>query len=181
MNKNYIIGGIIVIILIFIGIFFFVDLKPNDTINQFQISDSTGTPSTVSTSTAMATGTENSGVSASTTVSVTTTQPKTVTVSYTNNGFSPKDVTINLGDTVTWVNNSQTPMWVASGVHPTHTLYDGTSEQDHCAAGYAGPAPFDACGGVAPGSSYSFTFNETGTHQYHNHLSAGDTGSVTVK
>ena len=109
------------------------------------------------------------------------TQPlasRTVTVTYTDQGFSPKTVTINSGDSVTFVNKSANPMWVASGVHPVHTEYDGTTRETHCAPGYAGPAPFDECG---TGTSFTFTFTKTGSWDYHNHADAGMTGLVVVK
>lgn len=103
--------------------------------------------------------------------------PMSATVTYTAQGFSPAQVTVAEGGTVTWVNQSGHPMWVASGVHPTHTVYDGTSKNEHCAAGYTGAAPFDEC---SAGDSYSFTFTKTGDWKYHNHAGAEDTGTVTV-
>lgn len=106
-----------------------------------------------------------------------TNAPMSVTVTYTDTGFSPTSVTVSKGGTVTWVNQSGHAMWVASGIHPTHTVYDGTALSEHCAAGYTGPSPFDQC---KPGDSYTFTFNESGTWQYHNHSGAEDQGTVIV-
>jgi plastocyanin len=103
---------------------------------------------------------------------------RTVTVTYTDQGFSPKEVTLNKGDSITFVNKSANPMWVASGVHPVHTEYDGTTREVHCAAGYTGPAPFDEC---ATGTSFTFTFDKIGTWDYHNHADAEMTGTVIVK
>ncbi len=108
----------------------------------------------------------------------TTAAPMTATVTYTAQGFSPATVTIAKGGSVTWVNQSGSSMLVASGVHPTHTLYDGTDRTQHCAAGYTGPTPFDQC---TPGTSYSFTFDKTGTWKYHNHVKPSDTGTVIVQ
>lgn len=106
--------------------------------------------------------------------------PAPVTVTYTDQGFSPATVTITQGQSVTWVNQSSKKMWVASGVHPTHTVYDGTSKDAHCAAGYTGETPFDECTGVDAGASYSFTFTKAGDWKYHNHMNATDTGEVVV-
>ena len=103
--------------------------------------------------------------------------PPGVTITYTAQGFSPKDVSIPLGTTVTFVNQTDNRMWVGADVHPTHQSYDGSTMSAHCAPGYSGPAPFDQC---ATGQSYSFTFLKTGTWVYHNHASAGDKGTVTV-
>jgi plastocyanin len=69
-------------------------------------------------------------------------------------------------------------MWVASAMHPAHVVYDGTTKDAHCAAGYTGPVPFDQC---ASGTSYSFTFTKAGEWKYHNHVNASQFGSVTVQ
>ena len=66
-------------------------------------------------------------------------------VSYTDAGFSPKDVTVSVGETVRFVNTSSNRMWVASDEHPTHTDYDGTSTREHCADGVATNGTFDQC------------------------------------
>lgn len=119
-------------------------------------------------------------VSASTTTTVTTPSgsSKGVTITYGPNGFSPTNVTVKAGTTVTWVNNGGGRMWVGSNDHPTHTRYDGTSTGDHCANGTATSASvFDQCGA---GSSFSFTFTKAGTWNYHNHAAASDHGTVTV-
>lgn len=108
-----------------------------------------------------------------------TTAAKTV-ITMTDSGFSPKNVTVAEGTTVTWVNNSSVPMWVASDVHPTHTDYDGTSKNAHCAAGYTGPTPLDECAGVPKGGTFTFTFTKAGTWPIHNHAAAQMTGTITV-
>lgn len=106
--------------------------------------------------------------------------PAQVTVTYTDEGFSPATVTIAAGQPVTWVNESSREMWVASAMHPDHLAYDGTSKDAHCAAGYAGPVPFDECAAVPAGGSYTFTFTTTGSWKYHNHVNAGDFGTIVV-
>jgi len=108
----------------------------------------------------------------------TVTAPKTVTVLYGTDGFSPSTVTINKGDTVTFVNNGGGDMWVATAQHPAHSVYDGTDRATHCAAGYTGPVPFDQC---SVGINYSFMFNHAGTWNYHNHNNAADFGKVVVE
>ena len=86
-------------------------------------------------------------------------------VVYTEDGFEPATITVSEGDTVTWENRSDVPMWVASDPHPSHTDYP----------------EFDASEGFAPGSSYSFTFDRTGNWGYHDHLSSFRTGTVIVE
>lgn len=100
-------------------------------------------------------------------------QGETHTVTYSQGGFSPQQLTIQRCDTVRW--ESQGPdMWVASDVHPTHTQYDGTSVNEHCPNG---GDVFDQC---SSGQSYSFTFQKTGEWGYHNHVRAAHTGTVVV-
>lgn len=95
-------------------------------------------------------------------------------VTYDGNSFSPSEVTIKKGGKVTFASTDGS-MWVASGPHPQHTNYDGTSREAHCAA-RATPS-FDQC---AVGTSYTFTFDKVGTWPYHNHVSAGMFGKVVV-
>ena len=114
---------------------------------------------------------------ATSTATIATTTPVGVTVTYDTAGFSPTSVTVPVGTSVTFVNQGSGEMWVASDLHPTHESYDGTTRSQHCIAGYNGPAPFDEC---AAGSSYRYTFLKVGTWGYHNHVSAGDRGTVIV-
>ena len=87
------------------------------------------------------------------------------TVAYTDSGFSPASLSVNMGDVVTFVNNSSKMMWIASAPHPTHTAYPG----------------FDAKKGSEEGGSYTFTFSKKGTWKYHNHLNPSDFGTVIVE
>ena len=101
------------------------------------------------------------------------------TIKITSSGFSPKKVTVKAGTTVTFVNQDSNQHWPASAMHPTHTLYPGssitkcdTSEQSKI---------FDACKGLAQGGAFSFTFTEKGSWKYHDHLSISSTGTVVVE
>ncbi len=105
-----------------------------------------------------------------------TTEPKTVTVDYTSAGFAPAAITIKKGDTVTFTNSSGASMWVASAVHPTHEVYNGTTRAEHCTPGVAS-ASFDQC---ENGATYSFKFDKAGTWGYHNHSRAAHFGQVIV-
>lgn len=100
------------------------------------------------------------------------------TVKYTAQGFEPATLTVPAGTTVTFVNQSGDDMWIASDQHPTHTSFDGTSKDEHCAAGYTGPKPFDECG---TGSTFSFTFTKAGTFGYHNHRNDDDHATIVVQ
>ena len=103
-----------------------------------------------------------------------TSAPMAASVSYNGSSFSLSPVTIQRGGTVTWTSTGP-DMWVASAMHPTHTGYEGTTLQEHCAPGAT--LSFDQC---APGASYSFTFDKVGTWNYHDHTNASAFGSVIV-
>ena len=87
-------------------------------------------------------------------------QGKEVTVKMEDNFFSPANITVEPGTTVTWVQEGNNP-------HTT-TSYDGLWDS----------------GLIEPGSggSFSFTFDEPGTFDYYciPHESMGMIGSVTV-
>lgn len=95
----------------------------------------------------------------------TETSSKTHTVTYTSSGFSPSSLTINAGDSVHFVNNTSGTMWVASDPHPMHSDY----------------SEFDAQKGYASNTTYSFTFDEAGTYEYHDHQHASMRGTIIVK
>lgn len=100
-------------------------------------------------------------------------------ITYTNGGYSPSTLNIQIGDTVTFQNDSSEAMWSASGMHPTHTLYSGTSRSNHCPD--LNNTSFDACKGYLPGTAWSFTFTKVGTWKYHNHLNPTFLGTIVVE
>lgn len=102
--------------------------------------------------------------------------PMAATVVYGQNGFSPSTVTVAKGGVVTFVNQGDRGMWVAADLHPTHEEYDGTTKNQHCPD--AAETAFDQC---SVSAAYSFTFGKAGTWHYHNHVSAGDIGTVIVR
>lgn len=157
MNK--VIGWIIVLLLIVGGVWYFVSGSPKPATQQNQ-------QTTEQTNIAVGEPNPNGGAT-------------TVTVTYDGTSFTPNLVNIHVGDTVTFVDNSANPMWVASGVHPSHTVYDETDRSTHCATGYTGPTPFDEC--KASTSSYSFTFTKAGTWPFHDHVHTSATGKVVVQ
>ena len=70
--------------------------------------------------------------------------------------FLPEDLTINVGDTVTWTNNDDSP----------HTV---TADDDE----------FNS-GNLAEGATWSYIFTEAGTYDYHCNYHGSMTGSVSV-
>ena len=103
------------------------------------------------------------------------TSQKKFIVTYGPDGFSPAEVTVKKGDTITWTNQGGGNMWVASAMHPAHAAYSGTTLAQHCSD--ATDVSFDQC---KNGSSYSFTFDKAGTWAYHNHSNASQFGKVIV-
>ena len=102
------------------------------------------------------------------------TDPYDVLITYTDDGFSPADISITQGQRVRFLNDSREPTWPASGVHPTHSLYPEKESSD-CLG-----SSFDACTSLTRGEFYDFTFYYPGTWTFHDHVHAYNTGSITV-
>ncbi len=100
--------------------------------------------------------------------------PYDVLITYTNEGFSPRDVTITSGQRIRFLNASNEETWPASGVHPTHSLYPEKQSTD-CLG-----SSFDSCYPLKQGEFFDYTFYYTGEWRYHDHNHAYQTGSVTV-
>lgn len=92
------------------------------------------------------------------------TESAATSVSITSSGFSPSDLTILKGETVSWTNSDTNTHTVDSGPHPVHTLYPPLN-----------------LGTIKPGEKKSLTFPKSGIYQYHDHLNSSLTGSVTVQ
>lgn len=90
---------------------------------------------------------------------------KQTMVEYTDAGFVPNTVTVPVGTTVTFTNNTENSMWVASDPHPAHTDFSA----------------FDQKEGVKKEDGYSFAFTQKGTWSYHNHLMPKNKGMVVVE
>ncbi len=82
----------------------------------------------------------------------------------TESGYQPLSLTIAVGDTVTFVTNLAEDHWPASNVHPAHTAYPD----------------FDPRRPVPATVSWSFTFTESGTYKFHDHLNAQYEGVIVV-
>jgi len=79
-----------------------------------------------------------------------------MTVSIQDFSFSPDQMTVAPGTTVTWVNDGQQPH--------TSTADDGTWDS----------------GTLQPGDDYSFTFDQPGTYTYHCSIHPDMTATITV-
>lgn len=104
-------------------------------------------------------GTTNNNSSQSSNNTTNSNQTSEGKVSIQNMQFTPPQVTIAKGGTVTWTNNDSI----------THTVVDDLSN-------VGGPSSGD----IAPGQSYSFTFNKTGSFQYHCSIHPSMRGTIVV-
>lgn len=92
-------------------------------------------------------------------------QTREVAVSMIHDGFSPKNITIKRGDTVTFVNEDSQSHWPASNIHPTHSIYP----------------EFDPKRSLKQGESWSFVFEKEGIWRYHDHVAPSLAGTVVVE
>jgi plastocyanin len=84
-------------------------------------------------------------------------EPATVTVAIDNFSFTPKEVTIEKGTTVTWVNHDDVPHTVVSTAQKFRSKALDTDDK------------------------YSFTFTDTGTFGYFCSVHPVMTGKITVR
>lgn len=87
------------------------------------------------------------------------------TITLTENGFSPKDITIKKGDVIRFMTTANLQFWPASDPHPTHELFP----------------EFDPQEPINPDQSWLFTFTKPGTWKFHNHLDPTSRGTIIVK
>lgn len=87
-----------------------------------------------------------------------------VTITYTDDGFSPASYTAAAGATIVIKNDSSMPLDFASDEHPTHT------ENPELNAGV-----------IAPGGDASIVLDEKGDWGFHNHQFSTHEGSITVE
>jgi plastocyanin len=94
-------------------------------------------------------------------------------------GFFPEVLEIVQGESVTFVNKGSGVHWPATEIHPSHSVYPGSSIAK-CGLNSESRI-FDACRGLNRGESYSFKFDKIGTWRYHDHLNPGLKGVIVVQ
>jgi len=87
-----------------------------------------------------------------------------VSIVLTNKGFMPAEVTVKKGTTITFSTDVDRPFWPASNLHPTHEEY----------------AAFDPKQEIPPDETWSFTFDQVGDWNMHDHLRSYFVGSINV-
>lgn len=88
-----------------------------------------------------------------------------VEIAITEDGFMPETILVNPGTTITWVNESDDPIRVASNPHPDHDGLDGLDSQE----------------AIGPGATYTFVFEAAGEFGYHDHYNPETNGTVVVE
>lgn len=95
-----------------------------------------------------------------------------VLISYTDEGFEPREATIRRGESVRFTNNSSHDLWVAAAGTTENPSYPGVSE--------CGGSTFDSCHTLRPRDFWEFTFVEDGTWIFQNNLDKTKAGAVEV-
>lgn len=95
-------------------------------------------------------------------------------VTFDGEKFSPKEISVQKGTRVRFLNESDEGVWPASAVHPTHSIYP-EKDSENCLG-----SSFDSCRALKRGEFFDFTFNHAGEWRYHDHVRAFITGVVTV-
>lgn len=86
-------------------------------------------------------------------------------ISITSNGFTPSKILVKKGTVVVWKNQDASYHQVASDPHPEHTSIPGLDSSV-----------------LGQNEIYGYTFDNTGTYTYHDHLNPLKfTGTVTVE
>jgi plastocyanin len=137
--SKYIIGALVVVALVLTGFF----LSQGDAEKEIESTAGEGVVSNVT-----STGIEHAVV-------------------LSEEGYSPSEFTIGLGDTVVFSADPSygRPFWPASNVHPTHSMYSA----------------FDPLEPVEPTATWSFVFDQEGEWRFHDHLAPYHTGTIIVK
>lgn len=148
-SRNVVIFSV-VIVLVIIGGWYLTRPKPQTPLETSQ----TQTPKPLST--------ESATTSESTEEAMM--EEKSV-VKITSSGFSPKNITIKVGGSVSWENEDSEDHAVNSAVHPTHTLFPILNQ----------------VGLIKPEGTKSLKFTSAGTFKYHDHLNPSLIGTVTVE
>lgn len=90
--------------------------------------------------------------------------PQTYTITETKDGFTPANIVVYPGDTITWQNKTGKNIQIASDPHPKDNDY----------------LPLNL-GVTANNQSVSLTIRDQGMHGYHDHLNPSRQGTIVVQ
>jgi len=149
MNKNKIIMFLLLVVALLI-----IALPLAGCAGSGSTAGTTAKETTTATTAASATAAETTAAAGDTTAAVTTSAKNEISIK--GNAFSPDNLSIKVGDTVTWINNDSY----------AHTVKAKTGE-------------FDS-GNMASGGKFSFTFDKEGTIDYICGIHTFMTGKIVV-
>lgn len=88
-----------------------------------------------------------------------------IVIQFKDGAYNPNNVTIKVGQTITFSNIGGDLIWPASNIHPTHQIYP----------------EFDPRKSIKAGDSWGFTFTRPGIWKYHDHLQPQISGEIIVE
>lgn len=145
MSRNAIVAAVVIVVVVLAGWYF---MRPKGTTTS-EVTQPAPDPA----------ASESASPQASPSAAMT---EKVITIS--SSGFSPKAITIKVGDSLIWKNTDSENHTVNSAPHPAHTAYPSLNLNL-----------------IKPGEEKSLTFPTAGTYKYHDHLNPSLFGSVTVE
>lgn len=86
-------------------------------------------------------------------------------ITLTEDGFSPSEARMKVGETVIFKTTTGKMFWPASNAHPSHGIYP----------------EFDPLQPVSPEAQWSFSPQKAGEWRYHDHLAPYYTGTLIVE
>lgn len=89
---------------------------------------------------------------------------KSYTIVLSEEGYLPANITIKVGDSITFKTKLDKPFWPASDIHPTHGIYP----------------EFDPKDAILPSKTWTYKFEKSGKWRYHDHLYPYFTGEIKV-
>jgi plastocyanin len=135
MNRKVVIGIIIALVTIVVTVVLVVSLQKPSAAPSSETLSGTNTPDTVA----------------------------SATITYNDQGFSPKSLSVKAGNTIRIVNQSSIGLQFSSDFHPTHTKDPELNMRL-----------------IDSGKDGMLKVTRTGTWGFHNHERASDTGSLMV-
>lgn len=86
-------------------------------------------------------------------------------IAITSKGFEPSEITMKVGDKITFANMDTNDHWPASDPHPVHSIEPG----------------LDPKKALAPKETFEYSFEKAGTFPFHDHLNPTYKGIITVE
>ncbi|MEN9621830.1 MAG: hypothetical protein RLZZ67_264 [Candidatus Parcubacteria bacterium] len=85
-------------------------------------------------------------------------------IRFNESGLSPRRLVVNMGDVVTFINDSTHEVWPASDPHPTHNV----------------DPQFDTRRPLKPNDTWTYSFQNPGVWKFHDHLASVVEGEIVV-